>query len=159
MQAKQILERHVLTEYISQAKKEGKRIVFTNGCFDLLHAGHVAYLEKAGSFGDILVLALNDDDSVRRLKGPERPLCPLKDRITVMASLRCIDVVTCFAEDTPLELIQAIMPDVLVKGGDYFIETIVGAQEVLDNGGQVEVVPYLDGKSSSELIEKIRESS
>ena len=158
MQAKQILERHVLAEYISQAKKEGKRIVFTNGCFDLLHAGHVAYLEKTKSFGDLLVLALNDDASVGRLKGPQRPLCSLEDRITVMAALRCIDVVTCFGEDTPLELIQTIMPDVLVKGGDYSIETIVGAQEVLDNGGNVEVVPYVEGKSTTELIDKITNS-
>ncbi len=137
-------------------KREGKRIVFTNGCFDLLHPGHIDYLQRAASLGDALIVGLNDDDSIRRLKGPLRPVNQLADRAAMLAALRAVDLVVPFAEDTPLKLITTLMPDILVKGGDYRPDEIVGAAEVRAGGGEVIVMPFLDGHSSSALIRRIQ---
>lgn len=134
----------------------GQRIVFTNGCFDLLHPGHLHYLAEARALGQRLVLGLNSDDSVQRLKGAHRPIVPQADRALLLASLLFVDLVVVFDEDTPLELIQHLQPDVLVKGGDYTIDTIVGAQEVLAGGGAVEVLSFLPGYSTSALEAKIK---
>ncbi len=134
----------------------GKRIVFTNGCFDLLHPGHVIYLQKAREFGDVLVVGLNDDDSVRRLKGRARPINPLQDRACMLSALRAVDLVIPFAQDTPLVLIRRLRPDVLVKGGDYRTAEIVGADDVRGSGGEVAVIPFVRGYSTTSLIARIR---
>lgn len=139
-----------------ELRAAGATIVFTNGVFDILHAGHVTYLEVARGFGDVLVVGINSDDSVQRLKGPERPLNPLHDRMIVVNALRCVDYVIGFSQDTPLELITALRPDVLVKGGDYVRDTIVGATEVESWGGRVEIVPLLQGRSTTNLITRAR---
>lgn len=131
-------------------------MVFTNGCFDLLHKGHVSYLDRARRLGGVLVVALNSDESVRRLKGPERPLNSLADRLEVVAGLECVDFVTWFADDTPLKLILRLKPDVLVKGGDWKVSRIVGAAEVAAWGGRVRSLPYIDGRSTTKLIERVR---
>ena len=139
----------------SVLKKRGeKRVVFTNGCFDILHAGHVTYLEKARKLGDLLVVALNSDASTQRLKGPTRPINPLSDRAKVIAALESVSYVTSFDEDTPLDLIVKLMPDVLVKGGDYEVKKIVGYAEVTSRGGKVKVLPFLEGRSTSQVISK-----
>ena len=134
------------------------KVVFTNGCFDLLHAGHVSYLERARKLGDVLIVALNSDASVKRLKGATRPLNSLQDRLAVMASLECVDYVVSFGEDTPAWIIEAIEPDVLVKGGDYTLDSIVGAAFVLARGGKVKSLPFLDGRSTSKIIQQIHVS-
>lgn len=141
---------------IAAWRAQGKRIVFTNGCFDLLHPGHIAYLDAARALGDVLIIGLNDDDSIRRLKGQKRPINPLVDRACMLAALKSVDLVVPFSEDTPLNLIKALQPDVLVKGGDYSPETIVGAKEVRENGGKVVVVPFIDGHSTTALIARIQ---
>lgn len=133
-----------------------RKIVFTNGVFDLLHKGHVTYLERARKLGDTLVVALNTDASVQRLKGPERPLNPLADRLEVMAALESVDFVTWFDTDTPLELIRLLHPDVLVKGGDWKPDQIVGASDVLGWGGRVKSLPYVEGRSTTKMIENAR---
>ena len=137
------------------SKRGRKKVVFTNGCFDILHAGHVTYLERARKLGDLLVVALNTDESTKRLKGPTRPVNPLHDRMTVIASLESVSYVTWFDEDTPLELIKKIIPQVLVKGGDWKPKTIVGYSEVVAAGGRVRSLPFLDGRSTTRVIEKI----
>lgn len=136
-----------------------KKIIFTNGCFDLLHAGHVDYLNHAANYGNKLVIGLNSDESVSKLKGPNRPVNSLKHRTMVLSSLHYVDAVVEFNEDTPLNLIQQIKPDILVKGADYQIENIVGADFVLKNGGEVHLIPFLDGFSSSLLMRKINQNS
>jgi len=143
-------------QQVRQWKSEGKHIVFTNGCFDLLHPGHIDYLDRAAALGDKLIIGLNDDDSIRRLKGHGRPINPLQDRIIMLAALRAVALVVPFSEDTPLKLITALMPDVLVKGGDYRPDDIVGAAAVRQHGGKVIVMPFLDGHSSSGLIHRIQ---
>jgi rfaE bifunctional protein nucleotidyltransferase chain/domain len=130
----------------------GKRIVFTNGCFDVIHAGHVYLLNEAKKLGDVLLLGLNDDDGVRKLKGAGRPRFPLELRAYTMAGLSSVDYVVAFSEDTPLELIKALRPDVLVKGGDYTTETIVGAKEVASWGGKVIVIPLIEGLSTTNTL-------
>jgi len=137
-------------------KKEGKRVVFTNGCFDLLHPGHITYLQDARNLGDVLILGLNDDASIQRLKGASRPINPLHDRARMLSALRSVAMVVAFSEDTPLNLITALMPDVLVKGGDYTVDSIVGAKEVMQSGGHVQVIPFLEGYSSTGLIQRIQ---
>lgn len=133
------------------------RIVFTNGVFDILHRGHVEYLFAARALGDALVVGLNTDDSVRRLaKAPGRPVNPQDDRAMVLAALACVDAVTLFDEDTPHAIITALLPDVLVKGGDYTVDTIVGAPEVLAAGGRVEVIPLTPGRSTTSILERAR---
>ncbi|MBV8341916.1 MAG: D-glycero-beta-D-manno-heptose 1-phosphate adenylyltransferase [Gammaproteobacteria bacterium] len=136
----------------------GKRIVFTNGCFDLLHAGHLALLGHAAKLGEVLVLAINSDASVRRLKGPERPLVPQAERAALLAALTFVDAVTIFDEDTPLAVLQAVKPHVLVKGGDYKRAEVVGGELVEASGGRVEIVPLTPEKSTSSLLERIRSS-
>ncbi|GIV38944.1 MAG: hypothetical protein KatS3mg033_0744 [Thermonema sp.] len=138
-----------------QWKQAGEIVVFTNGCFDILHAGHVTYLEQARSLGNRLVIGLNTDASVRRLKGEARPIVPQEARARLLAALQAVDMVVFFEEDTPLALIQTLCPDILVKGGDYTEDTIVGADFVKSKGGHVEVIPFLDGFSTSKIIEKI----
>jgi D-beta-D-heptose 7-phosphate kinase / D-beta-D-heptose 1-phosphate adenosyltransferase len=131
-----------------------ERVVFTNGCFDILHRGHVEYLVAARRMGDRLVVGLNGDDSVRRLKGEGRPLNAFDDRATVLAGLEAVDAVVRFDDDTPLRLIEALLPDVLVKGGDYRPEEIVGGREVVAAGGEVEVAPLVPGRSTTEIIDR-----
>ncbi|MEO0141581.1 MAG: D-glycero-beta-D-manno-heptose 1-phosphate adenylyltransferase [candidate division WOR-3 bacterium] len=133
----------------------GKIIVFTNGCFDIVHPGHIHLLRTAKSLGDVLLVGLNDDGSVRRLKGPERPINPLEARAEVLSAIRYVDHVIPFSEDTPLELIEAIRPDVLVKGGDWREDEIVGAEFVRSRGGEVVIVPYLEGYSTTGLLQKL----
>jgi D-beta-D-heptose 7-phosphate kinase/D-beta-D-heptose 1-phosphate adenosyltransferase len=147
---------HEAQKKLEEWRLQGKRIVFTNGCFDLLHPGHIDYLQKSRALGDVLVIGLNDDNSVRRLKGPARPINPLPDRAIMLTALKPVDMVVAFQEDTPLELIKSLMPDVLVKGGDYESGSIVGAKEVRESGGEVIVMPFVDGHSSSALIARIR---
>ena len=132
------------------------RVVFTNGCFDLLHPGHVKYLDDAKKLGDVLIIGLNSDDSICRLKGPLRPVNSLSDRAHMLTALRSVDLVVPFSEDTPINLIKELLPDVLVKGGDYMPDDIVGAKEVRKAGGEVIVVPFLGGYSSSTLIDRIK---
>lgn len=151
-----LVERQELLDMVSEARSRDERIVMTNGCFDLLHAGHVAYLEEAKSHGDRLVVAVNDDDSVRRLKGETRPINPLEDRMLVLAGLAAVDWVVPFSEDTPAALIADVLPDVLVKGGDYRPEEIAGGKEVLKNGGEVHVLAYRGGRSTTQIIDKLR---
>lgn len=144
--------------HIELARRAGEKIVFTNGCFDILHAGHISYLEKAKSLGQRLIIGLNNDASISRLKGPSRPINTLAHRATLLTALKAVDWVIPFSEDTPLNLINAIKPDVLVKGGDYTIETIVGSNEVLAGGGNVKIIEFVDGCSTTKTIEKIRNS-
>ncbi len=148
-----IVARKLLPDVLK--RNSGRRIVFTNGVFDILHAGHVEYLAKAKALGDILIVGLNRDSSVRRLKGPNRPLQRESDRAIIVAALKAVDYVVMFAEDTPEKLIKEICPDVLVKGADYAIAEIVGADFVLANGGEVKRIPLKKGRSSSSVIERM----
>jgi D-beta-D-heptose 7-phosphate kinase/D-beta-D-heptose 1-phosphate adenosyltransferase len=152
--AEKILERGALLERRRQWQQTGKRVVFTNGCFDLLHAAHVRLLEQARALGEVLVVGINSDRSVRELKGESRPLVPEVERAEVLAALAVVDAVTVFDEPTPRELIAALLPDVLVKGGDWGTN-IVGKEEVAAAGGRVVSLPYEQGYSTSELIERI----
>ncbi|RKZ04287.1 D-glycero-beta-D-manno-heptose 1-phosphate adenylyltransferase [Candidatus Fermentibacteria bacterium] len=136
-------------------RKQGKRIVFTNGCFDIFHPGHLEILEKARMQGDFLFVGVNTDDSVKRLKGTARPVQPLESRVAVLSGLRSVDCVVPFSQDTPLELITEILPDVLVKGGDYSEDQVVGAGVVRQNHGDVVIVPLLDGYSTTLIVEKM----
>ena len=140
---------------INKIKSEEKKIVFTNGCFDLLHVGHIKYLSQAKDLGDILIIGLNSDKSVKKLKGNNRPINSFEDRAKLLAALKSVDLVIMFEEQTPENLIKDIIPDVLVKGGDYNIEDIVGYQTVIDNGGQVKTLSFYDGYSSTNYIDKI----
>jgi D-beta-D-heptose 7-phosphate kinase / D-beta-D-heptose 1-phosphate adenosyltransferase len=151
-----LVELAELVALVTEAKVRGERVVLTNGCFDILHAGHVSYLEEAKSCGDRLIVAVNDDDSVRRLKGASRPVNSLADRMAVLAGLASVDWVVPFGEDTPAELIAKVLPDVLVKGGDYRVEQIAGGDSVLKNGGEVRVLGFKPGRSTSALIDALR---
>ncbi|MFA5112659.1 MAG: D-glycero-beta-D-manno-heptose 1-phosphate adenylyltransferase [Desulfobaccales bacterium] len=152
-----IVEPKAAALWVRDLQDRGNKVVFTNGCFDLLHPGHVAYLEEARSLGDALIVGVNTDASVTRLsKGPGRPLNPEADRVLVLAALACVDRVVLFAEDTPLALITLLQPDVLVKGGDYRLNQIVGREVVLARGGQVLALPFVPGYSTSALIDRIR---
>ncbi len=154
-----LLQRSDAPSVVAEAKARGERVVMTNGCFDILHAGHVAYLEEAKQRGDRLLVAVNDDESVRRLKGPARPVNSLEDRMAVLAGLAAVDWVVPFHEDTPEALVAEVVPDVLVKGGDYRPENIAGARVVLESGGTVEVLSFKPGRSTSAMIEAIRKTS
>ena len=140
---------------IDKWRKENKKIVFTNGCFDIIHRGHVEYLQSAKLFGDILIIGLNSNESVQRLKGEPRPYQDEQDRAIILDAMEMVDLVVIFEEDTPLELICELKPDILVKGGDYDFHSIVGAKEVKGWGGSVEIIPFLKGYGTSELVEKI----
>ncbi|HMG16553.1 MAG TPA: D-glycero-beta-D-manno-heptose 1-phosphate adenylyltransferase [Saprospiraceae bacterium] len=133
------------------------RVVFTNGCFDILHIGHIQYLQEAKSLGDKLVVGINSDSSVKRLKGEDRPINNETDRAMVMAALGVVDGVIIFDEDTPLQLITELNPDILVKGGDWPLDKIVGAEYVINNGGEVFSLPFISGYSTSNIIQKIKE--
>ncbi len=150
-----IKTRKELVRIIKDLKENGKRIVFTNGCFDLLHIGHVRYLEKAKALGDVLVVGVNSDSSVRKLKGPNRPILPEKERAGILSGLGCVDYVTIFSEIDPLKVITSLRPDVLVKGGDWAKEQIVGKEVVERLGGEVVILPFVKGASSSTLIQTI----
>jgi D-beta-D-heptose 7-phosphate kinase/D-beta-D-heptose 1-phosphate adenosyltransferase len=136
-------------------KKEGLKVVFTNGCFDILHRGHVEYLADAKACGDKLILALNSDRSVRELKGDSRPIQNQEDRAAILDALNSIDLVVVFDEDTPADIVKMLVPDVLAKGGDYTPDTIVGADTVIENGGEVKVIPFRPGQNTSSIVEKI----
>jgi D-beta-D-heptose 7-phosphate kinase/D-beta-D-heptose 1-phosphate adenosyltransferase len=146
-----------IKDLVKAAKKDSKKIVFTNGCFDLLHPGHITYLSEAKKLGDRLIVALNTDRSVKRLKGNKRPINSLKHRALQVAALDSVDWVTSFSQDTPLKLIKELEPDVLVKGQDYKIKDIVGSKEVLSKGGQVKAIKLVKGFSTSKLIKKIKD--
>lgn len=151
-----ILTRDNLARLAQNWHAEGRRIVFTNGCFDILHRGHLEVLTASAGFGDVLVVGLNTDASVKRLKGPERPVNDEGFRSWMMASLELVDAVTLFDEPTPKALIDVLQPDVIVKGGDYTPDQVVGADEVLARGGEVKIVPIVKGYSTTSLIEAIR---
>ena len=148
-----------ITEQVIKWRKDGRILVFSNGCFDLLHAGHVRYLQTAASLGDIFILGLNSDSSVRKLKGPSRPIMTQVDRAFLLSALEAIDCVVIFEEETPARLIETVTPDVLVKGGDYLAEEIVGYDTVTKNGGRVEIIPFIEGKSTSGTINSIMENA
>ena len=136
-------------------RQHGERVVFTNGCFDLLHVGHIQYLQQARALGERLIVGLNNDASVRRLKGKGRPLMPQEERACLLAALSCVDYVTIFHDPTPLRLITVLQPDVLVKGGDYTPETVVGRAEVEAHRGRVHILPYVAGTSTTAIIDRI----
>lgn len=150
-----IINRPLLVKEIKALKKAGKKIVFTNGCYDLLHGGHVRFLSKARKLGDVLVLALNSDASVRRIKGPKRPITPQSERLELMSYLESVDIVTLFNENDPYNIISDIVPDLLVKGGDWGLDKIIGADIVKANGGKVKNIKYEKGKSTTNIIKKI----
>lgn len=151
-----IMSWNALKQEVDRHRKAGRSIAFTNGCFDILHVGHVRYLQEARRTADLLILGLNSDASVRALKGETRPIVPQQERAEVMAALACIDYVTLFDDETPLQLIEHLRPDVLVKGGDYREETIVGRDQVRSWGGRVVIVPFVAGASTTNIVEKIR---
>lgn len=151
-----ILDRKTLQEKLDALRQEGKIIAFTNGCFDILHVGHVRYLREAKNTADILVLALNSDSSVQSIKGEKRPLVPEEERAEILAALEFIDFVTIFQELTPLELINYLKPDIIIKGGDWPEEKVVGRDDVKKWGGRVIIIPEIEGKSTTNIVEKIK---
>ena len=153
--AARVVDAEALRRRWQPQREAGRRLVFTNGCFDLLHAGHLALLEAAAGLGDALVVGLNSDDSVRRLKGPGRPLVPEAERAALVAALRPVDWVVLFAEETPQKLIEILLPDVLVKGADYALEAIVGRETVEAHGGEVVRLPLVPGRSTSSLLARL----
>ena len=147
-----------LTNQVEQWKMAGKKVVFTNGCFDIIHRGHIEVLARTADLGDKLVIGLNSDQSIQKLKGKDRPVIDEQSRAILLAALSFVDAIVLFSEDTPLKLISTFLPDVLAKGGDYEIETIVGHEIVQQNGGKVKLVPFVDGFSSTTIIDKIKKS-
>ena len=139
-------------------KQAGNEVVFTNGCFDIIHKGHIEVLARSADLGDKLIIGLNSDKSIQKLKGKDRPIIDEQSRAILLSALSFVDAIILFSEDTPLKLISTLLPDVLAKGGDYKIETIVGYEIVQQNGGKIELVPFLDGFSSSKIIDKIKNS-
>ncbi len=154
-----ILDWEKLKSLVNIAKKNGKKVVFTNGCFDLLHAGHVDYLRKAKELGDILIVGLNSDESIRRIKGSSRPIVQFDERAFVIANLKSVDYVTKFEEDTPYELIKTIVPDYLVKGADWSDENIVGRDVVINAGGEIKRIEFVVEQSTSNIIKTILEKN
>lgn len=155
MESTKLFPAAVLAECLASFRSEGKRIVFTNGCFDLLHPGHIYTLTQAKALGDVLVVAINSDASVKRLKGERRPILNQEERTVMLSALAMVDYVTIFAEDTPLEVIRLLLPDVLVKGGDWGADAVVGREVVEANGGEVVLIPYQAGFSTTDIIERI----
>src|ERR1700759_2196872 len=145
-----------LKETISAWKNEGKKVVFTNGVFDLLHIGHITYMAKASELGDKLIIGLNSDESVKRIKGDDRPVNDQNSRAALLAALFFVDAIVVFEEDTPLNIINAVMPDILVKGAHSAIKNILGGKEVIANGGEVKTIDFVEGYSSTSIIQKIR---
>lgn len=146
-----------LIEIRHELKKQNKKVVFTNGCFDLVHAGHIDYMIKAKTFGDILIVALNSDDSVKRIKGAKRPIVPFRERSFIIANIKAVDFVTKFEEDTPFETIKKLVPDVLIKGADWKIDDIVGKDIVENAGGKVETIDFVNFQSTTNIINTILE--
>jgi len=155
---KKIQELEKLVNIRKRLKRQGKKIVFTNGCFDLLHTGHIHLFKEAKKWGDVLFVAVNDDASVKKIKGSSRPLFSLKERLEVLEAIEDIDYLTFFSEETPQKIISALLPDVLAKGGDWRSEQVVGRREVEEAGGKVVIIPFLKGYSSSAIIERILNS-
>jgi rfaE bifunctional protein nucleotidyltransferase chain/domain len=151
-----ILDKKILKEKLDMLRREGKKIAFTNGCFDILHVGHVRYLREAKKTADVLVLALNSDTSVQSIKGEKRPLVPEEERAEILAALEFIDFVTIFPELTPLALINYLKPDILIKGGDWTEDKVVGRDDVKKWGGRVILIPEVEGKSTTNIVEKIK---
>ena len=151
-----ILSNDSLSKTIDLLRKSDKKVVFTNGCFDLLHPGHLKLLQKAKSFGDVLIVGINSDSSVRILKGEGRPVVNQEDRLVILACLKIVDFVIIFEEETPLDLIKTISPNVLVKGGDYKLSEIVGGEHVINNGGKVKIVKLKEGYSTSKFLKEIK---
>ncbi|HPI20242.1 MAG TPA: D-glycero-beta-D-manno-heptose 1-phosphate adenylyltransferase [Candidatus Kapabacteria bacterium] len=151
-----LLNRKTIAKLADELKKNGKKLVFTNGCFDIIHSGHIKYLTEARKLGDYLIVGLNSDSSVKMLKGDDRPINGEEDRAAVLCGLNAVDFVTIFEEETPAELIREIIPNVLVKGGDYTVETVVGADTVENNGGNVIIIPFVEGKSTTRIINKMK---
>jgi len=152
---KKIKARKELLRIIKNLKAKGKQIVFTNGCFDVLHLGHVRYLEEAKALGDVLVVGVNSDSSVRKLKGPKRPILPEQERTEILSGLGCVDYITIFNEADPLKLITSLKPNLLVKGGDWTREQIVGREVVERSGGELVIIPFVKGASTSNVIDTI----
>lgn len=149
-------EIHEIKAIVAKAKSEGKKVVFTNGCFDLMHRGHLHLLREAKKLGDLLIVGMNSDRSVKKIKGPERPILPAQERAELIAALEMVDYVTSFDEPDPYAVIKELRPNVLVKGGDWAKEGIAGREIVEEEGGKVAVIPYLEGYSTTEIIQKIR---
>ena len=154
-----IISLEEIGDWLQYWRKKSRTLVFTNGCFDILHTGHVRYLQTAASFGDVLVLGLNSDSSVMKLKGPNRPIMTQDDRAYLLSAITVIDCVVIFDEETPADLIEIINPDVLVKGGDYLQENVVGYDTIKKNGGCVKIVPYVEGKSTTGIVKSILRQS
>ncbi len=152
-----LVSRAELVKLRAQWRAEGKKVVFTNGCFDIIHIGHVKILEAAKKLGDILVIGLNSDSSTQSIKGPKRPVIPEEERAQLLLALKSVDFVTLFDENTPHEIIKALVPDILVKGKDYELKDIVGRETVENNGGKVVRVPLIDGKATTHIIARIKE--
>jgi rfaE bifunctional protein nucleotidyltransferase chain/domain len=152
-----IFDHQALQQKLSTLQKEGKKIVFTNGCFDILHRGHMDYMEKSREKGDILVVALNTDASVKRLgKGEARPFNNLDERAFHMAALRSVDFVTAFDEDTPMEVVEILLPDVVIKGGDYDVNTFVGSEFIRNRGGEAYIIPFVEGYSTTKWLKMVQ---
>lgn len=151
-----ILNQQNLNTEIQKLKNENKKIVFTNGCFDILHKGHITYLNESKSLGDVLIVGVNSDDSVKKLKGDERPVTNENDRMYALDNLKPVDFVILFTEDTPYNLIKEIIPDILVKGGDWTPDKIIGSDIVLSNGGEVKSLKFVNGYSTTNILEKIK---
>ncbi len=148
-----------LVKIRNRLKHQNKKVVFTNGCFDLLHSGHIHLFREARKKGDVFIVAVNDDSSIRKIKGVLRPIFSLKERIEILAAIEDIDYLTSFSEEIPQKIIARLLPDVLVKGGDWKPEEVVGKREVEDGGGEVKIIPYLKGRSSSDIVKRIVSSA
>lgn len=153
-----LVKQNELDSLLKKLREENKTIVTTNGCFDILHVGHVRYLEKTKSFADVLIVALNSDKSVKSIKGESRPINKEEDRAEVLSALKCVDYVVLFDEDSPIELLLKIKPDVYTKGADYTIETLPEAKRIMDAGGRIEFISFVEGKSTTSIIDKMRNS-
>lgn len=153
-----LIDKNNLNTLLNKLRSEGKTIVTTNGCFDILHVGHVRYLEKTKTFADVLIVALNSDKSVKSIKGDSRPINKEEDRAEVLSALKCVDYVVLFDEDSPIDLLLQIKPDVYTKGADYTVETLPEAKPIMDNGGRVEFISFVEGKSTTSIINKMKES-
>lgn len=155
---KKILNLKSLKKVRLSLERHGKKVVFTNGCFDLLHSGHVHLFREAKRLGDILIVAVNDDDSVSRIKGPKRPIFPLNERMEILEAIQFIDYLISFSQETPKKIISSLLPDVLVKGGDWNMEEVVGREEVIAAGGEVVLIPPLEGQSTSQILSRVIKS-
>ncbi len=151
-----IIDRKNIVEFINELRKDGKTVVTTNGCFDILHVGHVRYLQKTKTFADYCVVMLNSDKSVRSIKGPTRPVNNENDRAEILCALECVDYVVLFDEDSPQNLIAEIKPNVHTKGADYTVETLPEAKTIMENGGRIEFISFVEGKSTTSIIEKMK---